>query len=63
MQEVYKNTGEYNIDKKCKMLIIFDMIADIVNKKKLNPVVTELFIRGRKFLFLNQTLRFQRMLD
>ena len=24
------------------------MIADIVNNKKLNPVVTELFIRGRK---------------
>ena len=63
MQDAYKNTGEYNIDKKCKMLIVFDMIADIVNKKKLNPVVTELFIRGRKFLFLNQTLRFQRMLD
>ena len=24
------------------------MIADIINNKKLNPVVTELFIRGRK---------------
>ena len=24
------------------------MIADILNNKKLNPVVTELFIRGRK---------------
>ena len=25
------------------------MIADIINNKKLNPSVTELFIRGRKF--------------
>ena len=25
------------------------MIADRINNKKLNPVVTELFIRGRKF--------------
>ena len=24
------------------------MIADIINKKKLNPVVTEWFIRSRK---------------
>ena len=31
------------------MLIVFDgMIADMINNKKLNPVVTELFIRGRK---------------
>ena len=63
MQDVYKNIGEYNIDKKRKMLIVSDMIADIVNNKKLNPVVTELLIRGRKSLFLNQTLRFQTMLD
>ena len=25
------------------------MVADMINSKKLNPVVTELFIRGRKF--------------
>ena len=24
------------------------MIADMINNKKLNPIVTELFIRGRK---------------
>ena len=34
---------------KCKTLIVFDdMIADMINNKKLNPVVTALFIRGRK---------------
>ena len=31
------------------MLIVFDdMIADMLINKKLNPIVTELFIRGRK---------------
>ena len=49
MQDVYKNIEDYNPNKKCKILIIFDdIIADMINNKKLNPVVTELFIRGRK---------------
>ena len=49
MQDIYKNTEEYNLQKKLKLLIVFDdMIADIINNKKLNPVVTELFIRDRK---------------
>ena len=49
MQDIYKNTEEYNLRKKLKLLIVFDdMIADIINNKKLNPVVTELFIRDRK---------------
>ena len=49
MQDIYKNIEEYNPEKKCKILIAFhDMIADMINNKKLNPVVTELFIRGRK---------------
>ena len=49
MQDVYKNIEDYNPDKKRKVLILFDdMIADIINNKKLNSIVTELFIRGRK---------------
>ena len=49
MEDVYKNIEEYNIGKNCKILIVFDdMIADMINNKKLNPIVTELFIRGRK---------------
>ena len=49
MQDVYKNINEYNIDKKRKILIVFDdMIADMINNKKLNSVVNELFIRWRK---------------
>ena len=49
MQNVYKNIDEYNPDKENKILIVFDdMIADMINNKKLNSIVTELFIRGRK---------------
>ena len=49
MQDVYKNTEEYNLGKKRKILIFFDdIIADMINNKKLNPIVTELFIRDRK---------------
>ena len=52
MQEVYKNIEEYNTGKKCKILIVFDdIITDMINNKKLNSVVTELFIRGRKLKF------------
>ena len=50
MQDVYKNIEEYNIGKKRKILIVFDdMIVDMINNKKLNPAVTELFIKGRKW--------------
>ena len=48
MQDVYKKIDEYNIGKKRKTIVFDDMIADIINNKKLNPVVTELFIRGGK---------------
>ena len=49
MQDVYKNIEDYNPIKKRKVLIIFnDMIADMISNKKLNLVVTELFIRSRK---------------
>ena len=50
MQDVYKNIEEYNPVKENKVLIVFDdMIADMINNKKLNPIATELFIRDRKF--------------
>ena len=53
MQDVYRNIEEYNLRKKLRLLIVFDdMTADMINNKKLNPVVTELFIRGRKLNIL-----------
>ena len=49
MQDIYKNIDEYNEDKEHKILIVFDdMIACMINNKKLNSIITELFIRGRK---------------
>ena len=48
-QDFYKNIEEYNPDKENKVLIVLDdVIVDMINNKKLNPVVTELFIRDRK---------------
>ena len=49
MQDVHKNIGEYNKDKERKMLMVFDdSIPDMINNKKLNSIVTELFIRSMK---------------
>ena len=56
MGNIYKNINHYNPDKEHKILIVFDdMIADMIQNKKLNSIVTELFIRGRK---LNISLAF-----
>ena len=49
MRDVYKNVNYYNPDKENKILIVFDdMIADMIDNKRLDSIVTELFIRGRK---------------
>ena len=47
---------EYNPNKKRKILIFFDdMVADMLSNKQFNPIVTEIFVRGRK---LNISLGF-----
>ena len=52
MRDVCKNINYYNPDKENKILIVFDdMITDMINNKKLDSVVTELFISGRKLNF------------
>ena len=49
MHKVYKNIDDYNPDKDNKNLIVFDdIIPDMINNTKLNSIVTDLFIRGRK---------------
>ena len=60
MHDVYKNIDEYNTDEERKILIVFDdMIPDMINNKKLNSVVTELFISSRKLnisiFFINKS--------
>ena len=49
MHDVHKNINYYNPDKENKIFIVFDdMIADMIQNKKLNSIVTEVFIRERK---------------
>ena len=49
MGDIYKNIEEYSPDNTRKTLIVFDdMIADMLNNKKCNPIATGLIIRGRK---------------
>ena len=56
MHIIYKNIEIHNRNNKRKMLIVFDdMIADMLSNKKLNLVVTELFIKGIK---INSSLVF-----
>ena len=51
MHDVYGNIEDYNPRKNRKVLRVFDdVIADMINNKKLNPLVTDLFIRGRKLI-------------
>ena len=60
IHDVYKNINNYNPDKENKVMIVFDdMIADMISNKKLNSIVTELFIRCRKLnislVFISQS--------
>ena len=49
MQGVYKNIEQYNPVRKCKVFIVFDgTISDMISNKKLNQIVTELYIRAKK---------------
>ena len=49
VNDVCKNIEEYYPNKKQKVLIVFDnMIVDMLSNKKLNTVLTELFVRDRK---------------
>ena len=57
MDDINKNIEENNPENERKILIIFyDMVKDMLSSTKFNPVVTELFIRGRKLnLFLTKS--------
>ena len=65
MDDIYKSIEAYNL-KKPENINFFD--DDMINNKKLNPIVTTLFIRGRKlnislFLLHNLILLCQKILD
>ena len=69
MQDIYKNIEDYNPSRKCNVLIVFDdMIVDMIINKKLNLIVVELFIRGRKLnislvLITQSFSKYKKMLD
>ena len=69
MDDIYKNIKEYNPNKTRKMVIVFDdMTTDMFSNKKLNPIVTESFIRDRKLnisllLLLNPIFLYREILD
>ena len=49
MNDVYESIDNYNLNRKRKILIVFDdMIADIMTNKKFQSIIKELFIRCRK---------------
>ena len=49
IDNIHKNIEDYTPNKKRKTLIAFDyLIAAMLSNDKLNPIITELFIRGRR---------------
>ena len=44
--KILKNTTQ--LGKTTRLILFDDMIADMLSNKKLNPIVIELFVRGRK---------------
>ena len=69
MRDVYKNIEDYNLGRERKILIVFDdIIADMINNKKLNPIVTNCLLEVENLIFLlsllrNLILMCQKMLD
>ena len=69
MDDVYENIDNYNLNRKRKILIVFDdMIAYIMSNKKFQVIIKELFIRCKNQIFhlclsLSLIFLFQKMWD
>ena len=49
MDDIYENIEEYNPNKKCQIMIVFDIIfIDMLSNRNFNSTVNELIIRDRK---------------
>ena len=60
MDDIYKNIEKRNPNKRRKILIVFDdMMTDMLSDNKLNPIINEAFITGRKLnislVFISQS--------
>ena len=68
MDDIYKNIEEFNPNETENIIVFGDMVANLLSNKKLNSVVTELFIKERKLsislVFMhNLILLCQKILD
>ena len=67
MDDVYENINDYNPNRDKKVLIVFDdTIVDIMNNKRFQAIIKELFIRCRKLnislvLLLSLIFLFQKL--
>ena len=48
MDDIYYNIEKYNLAIALILIAFHDMIADMISKRNPIPIVTEIFIRGRK---------------
>ena len=49
MDDIYENIEQYNPNKKCQIMIVFDIIfIDMLSNRNFNSTVNELIIRDRK---------------
>ena len=60
MDDIHKSIEEYHPNKKSKIVMVFDdvMINDMLSNKKLNRIVAELFIKGKKLKICCNTIIF-----
>ena len=64
-----RDIEKHSLGRKRKVYIVFDdMIVDIISNKKLNPIITEHFIRGRQLniyiAFIHNSIsKYQKKLD
>ena len=62
IDDVYENLKDYDPTNKMRVLMVFDdMIADMECNKSLSPIVTDLFLKGRKLnislVFISKCLK------
>ena len=62
IDDVYENLKDYDPTNKRRVLIVFDdMMADMECNKSLSPIVTDLFLKGRKLnislVFISKCLK------
>ena len=59
MEDVHENSNDYNPIRKRKEIVFHDMIAYIMDNKKIQAIIKKLFVRCRKLnislLFITQS--------